>query len=58
MSGVAWRRPSNYVTVVVRSTVPPTTTEQRITPILERASGKRAGVDFGVAMNPEFLRAV
>src|SRR5215211_6173521 len=49
---------SNYVTVVVRSTVPPTTTEQRITPILERASGKRAGVDFGVAMNPEFLRAV
>lgn len=49
---------SNYVTVVVRSTVPPTTTEQRITPILERASGKRAGYDFGVGMNPEFLRAV
>jgi UDPglucose 6-dehydrogenase len=49
---------SNYITVVVRSTVPPTTTEQRITPILERMSGKRAGVDFGVAMNPEFLRQV
>src|SRR5215210_4509548 len=49
---------SNYVTVVVRSTVPPTTTEQRITPILERASGKQAGSDFGVAMNPEFLRQV
>jgi UDPglucose 6-dehydrogenase len=49
---------SNYVTVVVRSTVPPTTTEQRIRPILECASGKRAGLDFGVAMNPEFLRAV
>jgi UDPglucose 6-dehydrogenase len=49
---------NHYVTVVVRSTVPPTTTEQRITPILERASGKRAGVDFGVAMNPEFLRQV
>jgi UDPglucose 6-dehydrogenase len=48
----------NYITVVVRSTVPPTTTTQRITPILERASGKQAGVDFGVAMNPEFLRAV
>jgi len=47
-----------YVTVVVRSTVPPTTTVSRITPILESASGKRAGVDFGVAMNPEFLRAV
>jgi UDPglucose 6-dehydrogenase len=47
-----------FVPVVVRSTVPPTTTEQRITPILERASGKRAGTDFGVAMNPEFLRQV
>jgi UDPglucose 6-dehydrogenase len=47
-----------FVVVVVRSTVPPTTTEQRITPILEQASGKRAGVDFGVAMNPEFLRQV
>jgi UDPglucose 6-dehydrogenase len=48
----------NYVTVVVRSTVPPTTTVSRITPILEHTAGKRAGVDFGVAMNPEFLRAV
>jgi UDPglucose 6-dehydrogenase len=44
--------------VVVRSTVPPTTTERCVTPILERASGKWAGVNFGVAMNPEFLREV
>jgi UDPglucose 6-dehydrogenase len=51
-------RTDHYVPVVVRSTVPPTTTEDRIAPILERASGKRAGVDFGVAMNPEFLRQV
>ena len=49
---------NTYVTVVVRSTVPPTTTEQRLIPILESTSGKRAGVDFGVAMNPEFLRQV
>ena len=49
---------NHFVPVVVRSTVPPSTTEQRITPILERASGKQAGVDFGVAMNPEFLRQV
>jgi UDPglucose 6-dehydrogenase len=48
----------HFVPIVVRSTVPPSTTEQRITPILERASGKRAGLDFGVAMNPEFLRQV
>jgi UDPglucose 6-dehydrogenase len=49
---------ASYITVVVRSTVPPTTTEQWITPMLEHTSGKKAGVDFGVAMNPEFLRAV
>jgi UDPglucose 6-dehydrogenase len=51
-------RTNHYITVVVRSTVPPTTTERRITPILEHASGKRSGMDFGIAMNPEFLRAV
>ena len=45
-----------FITVVVRSTVPPTTTQQHIKPIIERASGKVAGLDFGMAMNPEFLR--
>jgi UDPglucose 6-dehydrogenase len=49
---------NHFLTVVVRSTVPPGTTEQEIIPLLERASGKRAGEHFGVAMNPEFLRAV
>lgn len=47
---------NRYSTVVVRSTVPPTTTEKVLLPILEGASGKVAGVDFGVAFNPEFLR--
>lgn len=47
---------SKFVVVVVRSTVPPTTTEERVLPILERTSRKSAGVDFGVAANPEFLR--
>lgn len=45
-----------FSVVVVRSTVPPTTTEQRIRGILEKASNKTAGVNFGLAMNPEFLR--
>jgi UDPglucose 6-dehydrogenase len=44
-----------YQTIVVKSTVVPTTTEKEITPILEE-SGKKAGKDFGVCMNPEFLR--
>jgi GDP-mannose 6-dehydrogenase len=45
-----------FRTVVVRSTVLPGTTEERIGPCLESGSGMRAGVDFGLAMNPEFLR--
>jgi UDPglucose 6-dehydrogenase len=45
-----------YPTVVVKSTVVPGTTEEVIGPILERESGGRVGTDFGLAMNPEFLR--
>jgi GDP-mannose 6-dehydrogenase len=42
--------------VVVRSTVLPGTTEERLAPIIERHSGRRAGTDVPVCMNPEFLR--
>lgn len=45
-----------YHLVVVKSTVIPGTTGDVIRPILEAISGKTAGEDFGVAMNPEFLR--
>lgn len=54
--GAALARKDDYHVVVIRSTVLPGTTEARLIPILERASGRRAGVDFGVVFNPEFLR--
>ncbi len=43
-------------TVIVKSTVLPGTTENVVIPILERESGKKAFVEFGVASNPEFLK--
>jgi GDP-mannose 6-dehydrogenase len=43
-------------TVVFRSTMLPGTCLDLLVPILEKASGKTAGVDIGVAVNPEFLR--
>jgi len=45
-------------TVVVRSTVPPGTTEDLVQPLLEAESGKLLGNGFELACNPEFLRAV
>jgi GDP-mannose 6-dehydrogenase len=54
--GEALRDKDDWHVVVVRSTVLPGTTAEVVTPLIEKASGKRAGVDFGVAMNPEFLR--
>ena len=53
--GNALRDKSEYHLVVVKSTVVPGTTENTIKPIIERTSGKRCGVDFGLCVNPEFL---
>jgi UDPglucose 6-dehydrogenase len=44
-------------TVVVRSTVPPGTTEGLVRPVLEQHSGKTVDDGFRLASNPEFLRA-
>jgi len=54
--GAGLRASPERHTVVVRSTVLPGTTEDVVLPALERASGLEAGRDFGLAVNPEFLR--
>jgi UDPglucose 6-dehydrogenase len=53
--GKALRDKGSYHVVVVKSTVVPGTTEGVVRPLLEETSGRRAGADFGVGMNPEFL---
>jgi GDP-mannose 6-dehydrogenase len=54
--GTALRGHPGAPVVVVRSTMLPGTMRGRVIPALEASSGKRAGVEFGVCINPEFLR--
>jgi len=54
--GAALKQKKAAHTFVLRSTVLPGTTELIVVPILERESGKQAGVDFSVVYNPEFMR--
>jgi GDP-mannose 6-dehydrogenase len=54
--GAALRGKPGFHVVVARSTMLPGTMRDTVIPTLEEHSGKRAGIDFGVCNNPEFLR--
>jgi GDP-mannose 6-dehydrogenase len=56
MIGKSLRNKPGRHTVVIRSTILPGTMRQIVIPTLEECSGKKAGIDFGVCNNPEFLR--
>lgn len=47
-----------YHVAVIRSTVPPKATRKFVLPIIEKISGKKVGKDFGLCMQPEYLREV
>ncbi|HEX3107128.1 MAG TPA: nucleotide sugar dehydrogenase [Terriglobales bacterium] len=54
--GEALKQKSARHTVVIRSTILPGTMRNIVIPVLQEVSGKKAGTDFGVCHNPEFLR--
>jgi UDPglucose 6-dehydrogenase len=54
--GKALSKKRTYHVVVIKSTVVPGTTQNLVKPILEKESKKECGLDFGLCMNPEFLR--
>ena len=54
--GATMRSTEGHPVIVLRSTVPPGTTAGVVLPILEEASGKTEGEDFGLCFQPEFLR--
>jgi len=54
--GKALYKKKNYHLIVVKSTVVPGTTEKIVKPLLEKQSKKQCGTNFGLCMNPEFLR--
>lgn len=49
------RKKQNFKVLVVKSTVPPGTTDEKIKPFIEQL-GCKVGKDIGLTNNPEFLR--
>jgi GDP-mannose 6-dehydrogenase len=54
--GAALKTKAGRHVVVIRSTMLPGTVQNVVVPALEETSGVKAGTDFGICINPEFLR--
>ena len=54
--GTALKTKTERHIIVIRSTMLPGTIQNTVIPILEKTSGKKAIIDFGICINPEFLR--
>nr|MBU1328627.1 nucleotide sugar dehydrogenase [Candidatus Omnitrophota bacterium] len=54
--GEILKEKKRFYTLVIRSTIMPGTTEDTLIPLLEQASGGKVDKDFGVCVNPEFMR--
>lgn len=54
--GLGLRRKSGFHVFAMRCSIPPGTTMSVMAPIIEKVSGQKAGRDFGICFNPEFLR--
>ncbi|MCY4044657.1 MAG: nucleotide sugar dehydrogenase [Cellvibrionales bacterium] len=54
--GEALKVKEDFHVLIFRSTVPPSTTENVLIPLIEKYSGKTRDVEFGTCFNPEFLR--
>src|SRR5205823_4063080 len=54
--GQLLRNSDKFHVVVIRSTVLPGTVEKTTLPLLEGSSGNQAGKQYGMFMNPEFMR--
>ena len=54
--GAALKTKDDRHVVVIRSTMLPGTVQNTVVPAIEETSGKKAVTDFGICINPEFLR--
>ncbi len=54
--GILLAKTEHFHVTNILSTILPGTAEEKIIPLLEACSGKRVGRNFGVCINPEFMR--